>query len=353
MGEGEKNRRDQEFFRGCLLGGAVGDALGYAVEFTSLNAIKTKYGPQGINKLPQPAFISDDTQMTMFTGEGLLRAGNRDRDQSGGSPTDIIHHAYLRWLHTQGDENRYYADRFGKQTDDGWLIKLKALHHRRAPGNTCLSALHASEMGTMEKPLNKSKGCGGVMRVAPVGLIAQEPFRLGCEAAAITHGHPTGYLPAGVLAALISELIAGKELRKSIQSALQQLQTYKRYQETLQCVQLALDLLKRNPSDHEQNVRQIGEGWVAEEALAVAIYCALATGDDFQKGLCLAVNHDGDSDSTGAITGNILGAYLGVSAIPADWAAQVELSQEITELADDLLAGYQGGDEWRGKYPGW
>lgn len=81
MGAGEKNRRDQEFFRGCLLGGAVGDALGYAVEFDKLNGIKAKYGPRGINKLPKPALISDDTQMTMFTAEGLLRISSRWHDR--------------------------------------------------------------------------------------------------------------------------------------------------------------------------------------------------------------------------------------------------------------------------------
>lgn len=96
------SKRDQDHFRGCLLGGALGDALGYAVEFESLKAIKQRYGPSGITILPEPALISDDTQMTMFTAEGLLRAKLRGNERGVCHPPSVVHHAYLRWLHTQG-----------------------------------------------------------------------------------------------------------------------------------------------------------------------------------------------------------------------------------------------------------
>ena len=349
------SKRDRDHFRGCLLGGALGDALGYAVEFKRLAEIKQRYGRSGITTLPQPALISDDSQMTMFTAEGLLRANVRGKHRGLCHPSGVVHHAYLRWLHTQGEENQSYADSLGRPTDDGWLVQLDRLHHRRAPGLTCLSALLSPRFGTMAEPLNNSKGCGGVMRVAPVGLAADEPFQLGCEIAALTHGHPTGYLPAGVLAAIISEIIAGAELEPAIEKALQQLRTYEGHQETLACVELALDLNQDVAScyEHEKNIRRIGEGWVAEEALAIAIYCALVAEGDFLEGICAAVNHDGDSDSTGAIAGNILGAYLGVSAIPVKWIEKLELNREITALADDLLQGYSEDPRWREKYPGW
>ncbi len=349
------SKRDQDHFRGCLLGGALGDALGYAVEFESLKGIKQRYGPAGITILPEPALISDDTQMTMFTAEGLLRAKLRGNERGICHPPSVVHHSYLRWLHTQGEENESYLDSFGRPSDDGWLVQLDRLHHRRAPGLTCLSALLSSRFGTMEEPLNNSKGCGGVMRAAPVGLAADDPFKLGCEIAALTHGHPTGYLPAGVLAAIISELISGAEMEPAIETALQQLRTYENHQETLACVELALELadLAENCYEHEENIRRIGQGWVAEEALAIAIYCALVAEGDFLEGICLAVNHDGDSDSTGAIAGNILGACLGVSAIPIKWIEKLELNREITALADDLLQGYSEDGGWREKYPGW
>jgi len=341
-------RRDPDHFRGCLLGGAIGDALGYPVEFMSRQQINDSYGPPGINILPQPALISDDTQMTMFTAEGLLRATVRINERGGCHPPSVVHQSYLRWLYTQGEENQALAHTFSK---DGWLLQHKELHHRRAPGMTCLSALQAPRMGTMETPLNKSKGCGGVMRVAPVGLIDDDPFRRAGQIAAITHGHPTGYLAAGVLAALISELMAGMELGEAVQSAVRQLKTYAHHQETLRCIELALELLD-NDGDLESDIRCIGQGWVAEEALAIGIYCALASDCDFRTGISLAVNHDGDSDSTGAITGNILGAYLGARGIPADWLSHVQLSPQLTQLADDLLQGYQAGSEWRERYPG-
>ncbi len=349
------SKRDRDHFRGCLLGGALGDALGYEVEFMRLEDIKQRYGPPGINILPQPALISDDTQMTMFTAEGLLRAKLRGNERGACHPPSVVHHAYLRWLHTQGEENEAYADSFGRPTDDGWLVQLDRLHHRRAPGLTCMSALRSPRFGTMTEPLNNSKGCGGVMRVAPVGLVVDDPFQLGCEIAALTHGHPTGYLPAGVLAAIICEIICGAELEPAIEKALQQLRTYEGHQETLACVELALDLNWDAAScyEHEKNIRRIGEGWVAEEALAIAIYSALVAEGDFLEGICVAVNHDGDSDSTGAIAGNILGAYLGVSALPAKWIEQLELNREITALADDLLQGCSEDGGWRDKYPGW
>lgn len=65
-------------------------------------------------------------------------------------------------------------------------------------------------------------------------------------------------------------------------------------------------------------IAQLGVGWVGEEALAISVYCALKYQDDFKEAVIAAVNRNGDSDSTGAITGNILGAYLGLSRIPLD-----------------------------------
>jgi hypothetical protein len=69
----------------------------------------------------------------------------------------------------------------------------------------------------------------------------------------------------------------------------------------------------------------MGGGWVGEEALAISLYCALAAEGNFAKGVRLAVNHTGDSDSTGSITGNILGAMQGKATIPALWLRELEL----------------------------
>ena len=164
-------KRSKEYFRGCLLGGAIGDALGWPVEFLKLNEIKKKYGEDGITDLVAgingKAEITDDTQMTLFTAEGLLRAESRGREKGICHIPSVVYNAYIRWLHTQG----YPKNKDHDPIYDGWLIGEKELYARRGPGNTCLSALLSGKMGTMERPINNSKGCGGVMRVAPVGLL--------------------------------------------------------------------------------------------------------------------------------------------------------------------------------------
>ena len=114
----------------------------------------------------------------------------------------------------------------------------------------------------------------------------------------------------------------------------------------------AIELAKKDLSDVEA-ITRLGEGWVGEEALAISVYCALKHQHDFKKTLTAAVNHNGDSDSTGAITGNILGAYLGLSKIPSDWVKNVELSEVTLQIADDLLIGYQDTRDWRDRYPGY
>ncbi|WP_204367358.1 ADP-ribosylglycohydrolase family protein [Bifidobacterium magnum] len=103
----------------------------------------------------------------------------------------------------------------------------------------------------------------------------------------------------------------------------------------------AVRLAANNERDID-NIRTLGEGWVAEETLVIALYCAIKYEHDFSKALCAAVNHDGDSDSTGAVTGNILGAIWGYKRIPQQWKDHLECKDLILEIADDLYAGYEG-----------
>lgn len=328
-------------FEGCLLGGAVGDALGAPVEFMPGDEIVRRFGRDGITEYV-PAYgrigaITDDTQMTLFTGEGLLRAWVRGCLKGVSTYSGVTSHAYLRWLLTQGVKP---ANKIMIETGEmGWLFRQPELHHRRAPGNTCLSALRETEsLGQPAK--NSSKGCGGVMRVAPVGLFgsqnmsAVEVFDLGTELAALTHGHPTGSLTAGCLAAMVHALVHGQDLRGALDIAKQILIGKVQHEETLHAIEAAERLAKLE-LPCEAAIAELGEGWVAEEALAISVYCALVA-KDFRDGIILAVNHDGDSDSTGSITGNLLGAILGVTAIPSHWLDGLELRSVIAELAGDL-----------------
>jgi ADP-ribosyl-[dinitrogen reductase] hydrolase len=346
-------------YTGCMLGGAVGDALGAAVEFQSLADIRKKFGPSGIRDFASAydrvGAITDDTQMTMFTAEGLLRAWVRGCTKGICHPPSVVHHAYLRWLRTQGIAPEI-AD-----VDDGWLIGVRDLWAKRAPGNTCIAALRGAT--ALGKPAtNDSKGCGGVMRAAPVGLMAQHfggnasVFELGMETAALTHGHPSGYLSAGFLSVVIAEIVVGHELSVAIEGATDCLVAHRHHEEVLSAVKRALEKAALAQSGADA-VKQLGEGWIGEEALAISLYCGLVS-NGFMDGVVLAVNHGGDSDSTGSITGNILGALHGIKAIPAHWLDRLELRKEINKLAEDLLGSIKGTLDpespatWR-RYPGW
>jgi ADP-ribosylglycohydrolase len=332
--------------------------LGAPVEFMTRAEILDRFGAGGITDFA-PAYgalgsITDDTQMTLFTAEGLLCAWLQD----GGSITSCrsaTAQAYLRWLRTQAEEPAIEM----AELDSGWLFRQRALHNRRGPGNTCLSALLAME-SPGEFAHNDSKGCGGVMRSAPVGLFAWQPgpaqssqhaFDLGAELTALTHGHPTGSLASGAAAVLVMMLADGAALSEAIAMAKAILREQPNHEETLRAIELAETYAAGN-ADHPIAIARLGRGWVAEEALAISVYCALVAAD-FRDGVILAVNHDGDSDSTGAIAGNLLGAIHGVDAIPAEWLGRLELREVITEVAEDLLACRQPGgssERMREKY---
>jgi ADP-ribosylglycohydrolase len=346
--------------RGCLLGGAAGDALGAAVEFLSLAEIRRQFGPEGIRDLV-PAYgrvgaITDDTQMTLFTAEGLLRAWVRQNTKGICHVPSVIHHAYLRWLLTQGE-----CPEGTSVGDDGWLFSVRALHARRAPGLTCLSALReARGFGDPAVAGNDSKGCGGVMRVAPIGLLASQlggddrVFGLAADVAALTHGHPTGQHPAGFLAVAVAALSRGHSLPDALDVAMTELLRRERNAETVDAVEAARALGAQRRL-HAEDIEELGGGWVAEEALGIAVCCSLAA-RNFADGLMLAANHSGDSDSTAAIAGNLLGAQLGEDAIPSYWLDRLELRPEITRLADDLdrvASGKWDPEEAWESYPGW
>ena len=337
-------------YRGCLIGGAAGDALGYAVEFMDLASIKHKYGQSGITAFELHdglALISDDTQMTLFTANGLLLGITRGMTRGiMGTLPSYIRFCYKDWYKTQVKQYPLHEDCIY-----GWLSNEPEMFARRAPGNTCLSAIESGCNGTLEEPVNGSKGCGGVMRVAPIGLYLpdnenmrmpqDEIDMIGAEAAALTHGHPLGYIPAAALVHIVSlashwDGLSLKEIVDDMKMAISEQFADSKYLSLfIELVDKAVTLAKSKVTD-ENAIRQLGEGWVAEETLAIAIYCAVKYEDDFEKALIASVNHDGDSDSTGAVTGNILGAYLGLSKIPSKFIDNLELKEIILDMADDL-----------------
>ena len=364
-----KNMIIRDRIRGSLVAGAAGDALGYRVEFHSYAAIVNEFGEGGIRAYAShwgesEAVVSDDTQMTLFTADGIL-CHTADM-QAGGAAmtrTEYVFRAYLDWFATQ--TGRGYAP-----DAPSFLMREPQLFVRRAPGNTSLSALAGGRMGSIDRRINHSKGCGGVMRVAPLGLMAGEKLddRLcveGAEYAAITHGHTLGYVPAAMLTHIVARAAYRRDdaltleeiVQESIGMADRMFDDDPEYGRAVVLLRRALQLAQNDQSDL-MNIRELGEGWVGEEALAIAVYCCLRHADDFSAALIASVNHDGDSDSTGAVTGNILGAYIGYDAIPDPWKTGLQLSSLLLETADDLfaagciLAGGAADDAFMAKYAG-
>ena len=366
--------------RGCIFGGAAGDALGYPVEFLQEADIFGQYGPEGITAYAVDpyrgtALISDDTQMVLFTANGLLVGDTRGAMRGiRGAPRAYVAKAYQDWLKTQEStmEEVNQHKRFTPEGGFSWLLDVPELFARRAPGITCLSALRE---GTeyedyVQAKRNHSKGCGGIMRVAPLGVNNQLPQievldMEGAQLAAITHGHSLGYMPAAVLVHVINRIVFPpkgnvKTLKEIVlearDTAAKLFAGDPHSSELTDIINLAVSLSENGKADLD-NIHALGEGWVAEETLGISLYCALRHQDDFSAGIIAAVNHKGDSDSTGAVTGNILGALLGYEAIDNRWKQRLELSDVILEIADDLCHGCQMDEyssyrdpEWEAKY---
>lgn len=338
--------------RGCLIGGAAGDALGYAVEFDSLKTIRKRYGEAGITKYEKDfstgvAVFSDDTQMTLFTADGIMAA----MDAGVTVPASrklypYVYSAYLDWYRTQGGTP---ARERIKDIPHSSLMDVPDLNVRRAPGITCMNALSSPKKRDLYKPINSSKGCGGIMRTAPVGLLypdasLTEIVEMGAEISAITHGHPLGCFPSGIFSAIVRQAVYSDEERSlavmigNAVNAARELYGRSDCWDDLEALIDKAVCMAGNARSDTDNIRELGEGWVAEETLAIAVYCALRYEHDFSGGIIAAVNHSGDSDSTGAVTGNILGALHGYESIDDKWKRELEMKGLLLRMADRMAS---------------
>ena len=359
--------RIHDRIRGCLMAGAAGDALGYPVEFMSRKDILAHYGARGITLFElnreKKALISDDTQMTLFTANGMLMGITRGCMRGiGGRPEDYVDGAYIDWYYTQTGRKRIQTHGDFHYT---WLRDIPELAHRRAPGMTCLNACKAIlNHGTVT---NDSKGCGGIMRVAPMALLmAAHPYysinemdEAGAKIAAVTHLHPLGFLPAAMLTHLLYRLICtdteeiqyhiGDIALESI-NCLDNIYADEYIDEKRHLADLTRKAvgLAHNDRPDADNIALLGEGWTAEETWAIALYCAVRHIDSVADAIIAAVNHDGDSDSTGSVCGNIMGVIYGYEAIKhqrlfcphgTELEQILELSDIILAIADDLYTG--------------
>ena len=375
-----------DLVRGSLISGAAGDALGYPVEFSSYREIVARYGKAGITQYELKggvAEISDDTQMTLFTANGMLLGMTRHYMRGiGASPEYYVEYAYQDWFNTQ---TRTFESVMAQDGDSRsrlrrtWLSAIPELYAHRAPGNTCMTAIRDIIDG--RTPQNDSKGCGGVMRIAPWPLFCacqaksystEEIDVAGGEIARLTHKHPLGWMPAILLTHIIYRLVrngdfvgldkasAVKHFTAIVNEALKVLPSlvvrnnvsdvtwdkdkpigevfHNAVERQCELIERALFLAENELSDVD-SICRLGQGWVGEEALAIAVYAVARHIDSFEDALTAAVNHDGDSDSTGAIAGNIIGAIVGYDAIPQRFKKNLELHDVILAIADDLHQG--------------
>ena len=313
----------------CLLGGAIGDALGYRVEFETLAAIRRVHGTAGIRLAAATGelVVSDDTQMTLFTLEGQVRAA-----RDGLPLVDAIRQAYLDWYRTQRG-----AWNSRDPSPASGLARHAVLWQAQAPGTTCLSALRAGGLGSVEAPINGSKGCGGVMRTAPLGFLGDrftdsDVYASGVAAAALTHGHPDGYAPSGVMSLAVRRLIDGASWSDIVEAGVQAVQVHRGASGTRQLLTEVGAALTSSPSERASS--GFGQGWVGDEALAVGLHAA-ATAESFSEAIEVASNHDGDSDSTASIAGQLYGAKHGLAALPVEAVYRVDVLEPLLELAGE------------------
>lgn len=343
----------QDKCRGSLIGGAIGDALGYPVEFVnSFREIQAEYGERGITEYDMSypwlddslrhykALFSDDTQMTLYTAEGLLEA-----ERSGRPLVPTICNAYLAWYGRQ-------VSKKVRISYDSELSKIDELNQRRAPGNTCLSALLSIYNG--KDPMNSSKGCGGIMRVAPIGLYGathgwslEETAKLAGEVAELTHLHPLSTYSSAALAVIVQICVSEEgtvdvsRFKSIVEKSLDVVSiVYGAYAPAIEdfqkIVRKAFRLEDNLLCDWEIIENGLGGGWVAEETLAIAVFSVSRHINDFNACMICAVNHGGDSDSTGAVAGNIIGAIIGYEAITDKFTKSIQLKDLLITTADAL-----------------
>ncbi|MFC7402713.1 ADP-ribosylglycohydrolase family protein [Citricoccus sp. GCM10030269] len=343
---------------GLLAGGAAGDALGYTVEFSTLAQIQERYGEGGLThpvqleaiRSGQTIPVSDDTQLTLFVLDGLLDWIEWSNEGSMADPAACVWLSCLRWYRTQTG----HLPEGAPEPPSRWLEDHRELQVQRAPGQACLSGLGSKDMGLPRKPQNpQARGCGTVMRSAPYGMVPgleeSTVVSLAHQGAVLTHGHPAAWTSAAAFALMISRLMAGHGFSAALTAALDWLETLPDDGGTSAALRMAGRLAGQvagQPSGQQQSFpvpAELGAGWVADEALAIAVYCVLVTEPEtapepsvhFRTALHLAVNHDGDSDSTAALAGQLLGARYGMEifverSVPT-WIGERDVVSEAAE----------------------
>lgn len=357
---------DRQKARGCLLGLAVGDAMGHTVDGKTLEEIREDYGPNGLlgyDLVNGYADVTSYTQLAAFSANGLLIGLTHLRLRGRmAPPIRYIAIATREWSRSQ-----HFCT---QERDHCWLSTVPEMKRRYCMDTRMLDALSRERLGTPEEPLYPSNHPGALTEVVPVALLARELAfpqekldRLGAEAVALTHGDPEAFLSGAVLTHLLCAVVeTGKmpteeELLQTIDAIqLEFGRTYAQTTKIWELLQLALSLAQSGDVTQLEAMQTLGCRSAAE-VLAGAVYAVLTSGADFDTAMITAVNHSGRSAAVAAITGCIMGTVLGSEALPDFYLECLEPTQALMELADDLTVGcplVAGSslfdDDWDRKY---
>lgn len=355
-------------YRGCLLGTAVGDLMGYTVNSHSLEEIRTDYGPSGLLGYNPPngyAEITSHTQLAAFTANGLLRGLTLGRYKGTMSPyINYIAQSHWEWASSQ--------EIMGRPTKTVcWLFHEKSICHRHCLDTRMKELILRKQFRTPEEPGNPMAtptslcaALGVALFHDPDNMEQTETDRLGLEAVALTHGSPLAFLTGAAVAHLVSTLLANPkaDMDELVQQTMDALREQFEREYAPQVNQICALVKQAMALSREYTVAPVDamERLRCENApqvLAGALYAVLTAGDDLDLALITAVNHSGASAAVGALVGAILGTRLGAEALPEFYLECLECRDVLKELADDLYQGcpIEKGDiffdgDWESKY---
>ncbi len=351
--------KDTSKYTGCLLGLAVGDAMGYTVDEMTWDEIRENYGPNGIlgfDLQNDYAEVTSYTQVAAFVANGLLLGITRGKQDAYVRYISLAMREWAKRQHFPRDPEKAWC----------WVAQKPSLRRRHCRDPWMLDAFRFDSLGTLQKPINKADSPGAITAAAAVAMFfdpkRMSAFQVGdltAQAIALTHGDPDAFLSGVVLSYALTGILQepDRPLAEQFTQAVSVMeQQYGHRFDKAAAVAAAVReavRLAEKPGNYRSNIEHFVSD-TASQCLQAAVYAALACPDDFDTAMILAVNHSGRSAAVGAITGAIMGASLGVEALPEFYLESLEPIQELRELAEDLALGSPTtglfDDAWDHKY---
>lgn len=350
----------QGAYRGCLLGLAVGDAMGYTIDAKSWEEIQSDYGPMGLLgydlQMQDYAPVTSYTQIAAFLCNGLLLSISRGK-------TDYLRYAKIalkEWTRSQ----QFYRD---PEPSLCWIAKLPQFRRRHCRDARMLDNLRLEAYGAMDTPRNDNNAPGAITAAVAAALFYNEkrltPEQVGTltgETVALTHGNPETFLSGVVLAYALAGILQEPNVPLKDQFlqaiAVMDGQFRSRFfqaEELAQQLRRAMDLAKSGTVTVQEGMEQL-QCLDAPQCLSGALFACLSHPEDFDAAIIAAVNHSGFSAAVGAITGAILGARLGEDALPEFYLESLECNAPLCILAEDMVSGTPAlgifDDSWDHKY---